>query len=90
MTDTDYYTRVAAIADDMRDAMRDRMAYAGDCRPLYVYVSHVDGGHAIGHDGQHYGMWRMESPCTAAMEYGHVTRHLAEQLRRAPLYATAN
>lgn len=86
-TENDYWTRIAPIADDMRAAMRDRMGNNGDWRPLYVYVSNVDGGHTIGHEGQHKGYWRMERPVTASMEYARVSQHLARELRNAPLYA---
>ena len=83
----DYIARVSAIAAEMRTAMQYRMVQCGDWSPLYVYVSQLDGGHVIGHDGQHDGHWRMDRPVTAGMDYARVWGHLAEQLARAPLYA---
>jgi predicted RNA-binding protein YlqC (UPF0109 family) len=85
--DRTYYTRVAAIAQDVADAMRYRMAQRGDSRPLFVYVSPTDGGHVIGHEGQHAGYWRTATPITGATPYEAVPRILADELRRAPLYA---
>lgn len=86
----DYIARISAIAAEMETAMRYRMAQCGDDRPLYVYVSHIDGWHVIGHDGQHEGMWRMNRPVTYGTPYASVWPLLAEQLSSAPLYAMAS
>jgi hypothetical protein len=82
-----YFKLVRTIADAMVAAMQFRMVTAGDDRPLFVYVSHQDGGWTIGHDGQHVGYWRAPRPCTIATDYNRVAPQLADDLRTAPLYA---
>ena len=84
---SEYCARVSIIAKELEDAMRYRMGLCGDCRPLYVYVSHIDGGHAIGHEGQHVGFWRMEQPATIGTSYDRLWNLLARQLSSPPLYA---
>jgi hypothetical protein len=86
----DYIDRISVIAAEMESAMRYRMVQCGDDRPLYIYVSHIDGGHVIGHKGQHDGMWRMDRPVTCGTPYTRVWSLLAEQLSSAPLYAIAS
>ena len=83
----DYADRVSVISEEVKAAMRYRMGRCGDYRPLFVFVSAIDGGHTIGHEGQHEGMWQMARPITADMPYDRVWRHIADQLANAPLYA---
>lgn len=84
---SEYCARISVIAKELENAMRYRMVTCGDSRPLYVYVSNHDGGHAIGHEGQHIGYWRMEQPVTIGTPYNRVWNLLAQQLSSAPLYA---
>jgi len=85
-----YYAIVSEIAAEMVSAMRYRMGECGDYRPLFVYVSQVDGGWTIGHEGQHIGYWMASEPITCAEDYQSIPRKLARILRNAPLFATAN
>ncbi len=85
----DYANIVSRIAADMVDAMHYRMCQCGDMRPLFVYVSEVDGGWTIGHDDQHTGYWKSPEPVTCGDAYQHVPRKLYRILTRAPLFAGA-
>lgn len=83
----DYANIVSRIAADMVASMRFRMNQCGDYRPLFVYVSEMDGGWTIGHDGQHIGYWKAPEPVTCADEYQQVSRKLYRILATAPLFA---
>jgi hypothetical protein len=83
---SDYCIIVDAISGALVDAMQYRMTHGGDYRPLFVYVSHLDGGYCIDHDGQHLGMWRMPVPVTASMSYRDIPRHVERHCRSAPLF----
>ena len=83
----EYIDIISTVAAEMESAMRYRMVQCGDYRPLYVYVSHNDGGWTIGHEGQHIGYWRTASPVTCGDSYSNLHRKLSNLMNSAPLFA---